>query len=95
MFPAGNQAEHLSLYLDGSNQDRAGPGAAQGWMRAAKFSLSVVNQSHLAKLHLPEVMMATHVLLEKDSIVGDGLLVHWSMEPRNLTRFMLVLVNVI
>ena len=44
MFPAGNQAEHLSLYLDGSNHDAAGPGAAQGWMRAAKFSLSVVNQ---------------------------------------------------
>ena len=39
-FPAGNQADHLSIYLDASDAAEA----PQGWFRGAKFSLAVVNQ---------------------------------------------------
>lgn len=43
-FPAGNQADHLSIYLDASDATEA----PSGWFRGAKFSLTVVNQTEPA-----------------------------------------------
>lgn len=42
IFPKGNNAEHLSMYIDVADSSSM----PFGWTRFAQFSLSVVNQVH-------------------------------------------------
>lgn len=42
IFPKGNNADQLSLYLDVADS----PSLPYGWSRYAHFSLGVLNQAH-------------------------------------------------